>query len=285
MDLVFYKLHCITEDYILINTGSHPELTPKMYPYAAADLCRRRRGPGAYGVIFLNHHQKKIAMEVYLANGEASPFRSNAVLCASRYLFDSGLVGTDSFTVSLFEKTVSVDIIDSANFRLSLGIAQNPETGQTLVPSVTVDYTKTLEINGAEISVSPVSFRETYYAHVTTETETIRLITLSDALKKVVPPKSMFQPVFLFIQSRDECMVRFVRNSFFGFDFSAAAAAGGVAGVMNGLLDREIVIQVKKQNIFFQWLETDNNIYITAAPRYVFSGNYEFEVPAAGASN
>ncbi len=285
MDLVFYKLHCLTEDYILINTISNPELPPELFPHTAAAICRRRTGAGASGALFLTASDTEVTLQLYLPDGGPAPFRGNAVLCASRYLFDSGLVGTDSFSLSIADNSVPVDVIDSANFRIPVGTPVNPNTGSVLLPEPTTDYTLPLMIDGKQHMVSPVSIQDTFLVHITDSRRNSALASFTDAVTPQDKNKYPVQPVFLFIQSREECSVRFLKRRTAGFDFSCACAAGGVAGVMNGLTERELVIQFRRETLFFQWLETDNTVYVTAAPRYVYSGNYEFDESAAGFSS
>ena len=284
MDLIFYKLHCLTEDYILINTISNSDLPPELFPSTAAAVCRRRTGAGASGALFLTASDTETSLRLYLPDGRPAPFRGNAVLCASRYLFDSGLVGTDSFSVSISGNSVPVDVIDSANFRLPVGTPVNPNSGSVLLPEPTTDYTLPLMIDGKQHMVSLVSIEDTFLVHITDSPRNSALASVTDAV--AAPDKNGYpvHPVFLFIQGREECRVRFLKRGAAGFDFSRACAAGGVAGVMNGLTERELVIQFRKETLFFQWLEKDNTVYVTAAPRYVYSGNYELDESAAGFS-
>lgn len=284
MDLVFYKLHCLTEDYILINTNSNPDLPPDCFPYAAAAICKRRTGPGASGVIYLRISGKEAGIDFYLPDGGHGGLRSNAVFCASRYLFDSGLVGTDTFSLNFSGSPITVDIIDSANFRVSLGTPVNPATGSELVFNPTADYTVPLMVEGKQIMVSPVRLANTFLVHLTDSLKSSRLSDLTDAMKEANSKKSSVHPVFVFIQNREECRIRFVYRGPGGFDFAGACAAGGVAGVMNGLSERELVIQFRNETVFFQWLESDNRVYITAAPRYVYSGDYDFNESVTGCS-
>ena len=284
MDLVFYKLHCLTEDYILINTNSNPELTRDLFPHAAAAICKRRTGAGASGVIFLTGSGKNVDVELFLAGGANGYFRSNAVFCASRYLFDSGLVGTDTFSVYISGTESVVDVIDSANFRLSLGKPANPGSGSFLVPEPTADYTVPLIVAGKQVMVSPIQLQDTFLVHITNTLKKSYLSGLTEEIQHANPQRHTVQPVFLFIQSRDECRVRFLKSGTEGFYISGTCAAAGVAAVMNGLTERELVLQFRSENVFFQWLPVDNNVYVTAAPRYVYSGDYDFDESTTGGS-
>lgn len=276
MDLVFYKLHCLSEDYILINTGTNPEIRPEQFPFIAAAMCRRRTGPGACGVIFLLDAKPEPECVLYLPDGETSAYRSNAVLCISRYIFDSGLVGTDAFTMKFSGRPVSVDVIDSANFRLSLGPPLNPRDGTELVPKLNFDYTVPVLAEGKQLMVSPIRIIDTFLVHITDLLGKTRLRSLTDALLYKRDSGNPIRPVFMFIKNRDECSVRFIGRGSGGFDYSAACAAAGTAGILNGLLERDLSIEFRKEILFLQWLERDNTLFITAAPKYVYTGNFEY---------
>ncbi len=59
-------------------------------------------------------------------------------------------------------------------------------------------------------------------------------------------------------------------------DECACAAAGLVAAVVSGFTDREVFVHVRGGDIFLQWEERDNHIWLTGPARYVFTGTYDF---------
>ena len=63
-------------------------------------------------------------------------------------------------------------------------------------------------------------------------------------------------------------------------DECACAGAAVVASVVNGFTDREVFVHLKGGDIFLQWEESDNHLWVTGPATYVFTGTYDFEEPA-----
>jgi diaminopimelate epimerase len=57
----------------------------------------------------------------------------------------------------------------------------------------------------------------------------------------------------------------------------AAAAAAVVAAAVSGFSDREVFVHLAGGDLFIQWKERDNRLYVTGPAAYVFTGTYEFE--------
>ena len=57
----------------------------------------------------------------------------------------------------------------------------------------------------------------------------------------------------------------------------ACASATVVAAAINGFSDREVMVHLKGGDLFIQWNEKNNHIFVTSSAFYVFSGSYYFE--------
>ncbi|MCX6827584.1 MAG: diaminopimelate epimerase, partial [candidate division Zixibacteria bacterium] len=52
------------------------------------------------------------------------------------------------------------------------------------------------------------------------------------------------------------------------------AAAAVVAGVLNGVLDRQAEVVFPSGSLFIDWDEKDNNIYLTGPVEFICQGQY-----------
>jgi diaminopimelate epimerase len=131
-------------------------------------------------------------------------------------------------------------------------------------------------MNGKQYLFSPVALYTPFLVHITIDWDSDHLYNISRQIQSTLEQGSLPQTVFLFIIDRENCMVRIWPHNNRHIDFIAACGAAGVAGVMNGLLEREAVFKMHNQEIFFQWIEESNSVFVTASSKYVFTGTYDF---------
>ena len=95
MTIPFYKLQLAGNGFILVDTGidSLSALTSDRYADAARNLCDKRFGVGATAAIFLSPDN---TIRIFNGQGMTSGEADDAILCASRFAFDSGRITNHS---------------------------------------------------------------------------------------------------------------------------------------------------------------------------------------------
>jgi diaminopimelate epimerase len=278
MEIDFYKLQSIANDFVLINCARNDHLAQEQFPQIAHIISKPHTGIGANGVLFVSDlSSAQTSARFFLPDGNETFPSYDAVIALSRYLFDCGVTGVKSFSVSFSGREVPVDVIDSNNFRVSLGTPYNSNDKSELLESPEADYTFPILIDGKQYAFSSVSFDPDYefLVHITTDWDFRRLYSISRRIDAEYDTERQSRTVFFFLIDRETARVKTWPHKRLQIDFIPACAAAGAAGVMNGLLDREAVLNIHKQKVFFQWAEQKNEVLITASAQYVFSGIYE----------
>ncbi|MEA1911490.1 MAG: hypothetical protein U9N32_07435 [Spirochaetota bacterium] len=275
MELNFYKLQIGGNDLLLVNQINKATISTEILPQIAKNICKRNKGVGANGIIFLYSGKKnEVKMKFYNSKGNIGHISYDAVLCSAKYIFNSGLTGSDYIKINSDFGLFTVDCIDSNSFRIDLGEARN-EQNELLSGNSTSDFSKQVIIDGRATVYTPVTFKDTGISVFFANKQKNDKKEISNYFRQV-RKKRQYRTAFITIFNEEEIGVE-TYSQYSIRDNSFIAAIAGVSSVLNGLCDRELTIYYKSDTLFFQWDIESNGIYITGQPDYVFSGNYYFE--------
>jgi diaminopimelate epimerase len=154
MDFDFYKIQTAGNDLILANFSgkSFPE-TEELREIGKM-VCRRDYGIGGNGFIAVKDLSRDNLEAFFLdPSGSFSDTTTDAAICFSRFIFDSGSAGKEDFTLKINSNEHAVGIIDSYNFRLSLG---HPLTvsGKKYIEHPDSEYINTIRSGGKDFPVT-----------------------------------------------------------------------------------------------------------------------------------
>ncbi len=271
MDIDFYKLQIAGNDFILVNYASDIIPAQEDLRIIARHLCRRDYGIGGNGLIAV----KEISSDGITAffidpSGTEAETTSDAALCLSRFIFDSGLIGKDDFSLKINKTVHKIGIVDSSNFRLSLGIPMTDD-GLQLIEHPDKDYIKIIRADGRDYPASEIFLQKYGLVIFIEAVGTSVMKDIADSIMKSSDADPSSRLIFATVNGRDELDVH-IRNSR-GDDFTSSCAIAAAASVVNGFLERNATIIHKNGEFYFQWLQPSNEIFMTGSAEYVFSGS------------
>ncbi len=276
MDFAFYKLHSTGGDYILSSFIHGPQPDLSLFPALANIICKRRTGVGANGLLVIARGiEHPIKLHYYSARSEeVHGIPGDALACAARYAFNLGLAENSRISAESDYGAITIEVIDSTNFRVDLGFPTHPETGEEILPTINTEIIETARAAGRRQPFSPISLLEKY-AVVTTERSPKAIRQLAMLLSDSVE-LSGYQPVFMRSISQEECSGYYwVTNS--TPDHAEAMGACAVVGILHGFCDNEVTIRFRSYMLHAQWQRSDGRLYVTAPTEYVCSGSYSVE--------
>jgi diaminopimelate epimerase len=93
----FVKAEALKNDFVIIDAmDKHVKMTGK----DAAQICDRRAGVGADGVLLLEQAENAdLAMRVFNADGSEAEMCGNGIRCAAKYAYDTGLARKDNLRI------------------------------------------------------------------------------------------------------------------------------------------------------------------------------------------
>lgn len=130
----FYKMTGAESDFVMVDNRDF-SLSPVLTAENIADVCNRRYGIGAEGLIAIEPARNggDACVLCYAADGSESPMSTDAVLCCTAFadfLLEGGMTGLQLETsVGLLQGTVNAD--DSVSVQLASSDA--PVSGAALI--------------------------------------------------------------------------------------------------------------------------------------------------------
>jgi diaminopimelate epimerase len=293
MDFEFIKIYVCKNDFLLLNYLYSEAPEDSVLSRFARMGCRRKMGIGSNGIISLfPGNEEKYRIKCFTAEGRKTAVCNDALLALSRYAFDSGLFAHNRLTVETEGGPRNITAVDSNNFTVSLGppftlpfSLDNGRYSDTVTPKTKGEelreipdgeFTEKIQLRGKQYAVTPVRLHRNGVVLFSEEFTTEKLKQIARDIRRFCTDEMELLPVFVRVLSREDINIRtwFLSAP---VDYVSASAMGGIAGVINGFCDRDIVIHSGLEEYYMQWVSQDNTVHFTASPRYAFSGSYYME--------
>lgn len=281
----FVKMQGCGNDYVYVD-GSKEKVDNK--PEVVRRLSDRHFGIGGDGVIFINpSDEADFEMEMWNADGSRSEMCGNGIRCVAKYVYDYGL--TDKNPVKIISggsvKTLQLHLKDGKVDTVTVNMGE-PILDPEKIP---VDSSKFADDKEGiierliklddgkgdkwECSVTCVSMGN---PHAVTYVENV-----DDIDMERIGPVHEHHPAFPkavnteFIQVIDESHQR-MRVWERGTGETLACGTGACASVVSSILNkktgRSVTVSLPGGELFIEWKEEDNCVYMTGPARVVFEG-------------
>jgi len=244
----------------------------------AKEISDRHFGVGGDGLILvLPGEKQKIKIRLFHPDGSEAHYCGNALSCAARYMYDSGLAGEKKFMIETEDTATQIEIIDSINLRINMGPPFDFNRSMELKERSTYEYNSSIIIDEKEYTITPLSVIDPHTV-LFLQDFNIPLHSLAKKIERHVVFPAGTNVEFVRILSREEIRVRcWERGGGESLSCADGACAALVAASINGFTDREATAHLKGGDLYIQWDEKGNNLYMTGSSVYVFSGTYYFE--------
>jgi diaminopimelate epimerase len=282
MEIDFLKMQGSGDDVVVVDGTRLAEEAERQLPELAHRMLDRRTGVGGNALVILGAGAGALLpMHCLDPEGDEQELPGAAARCAARYASDSGAVNTNDFVLDSAGGKVRAQIIDSAHVRVDLGSPVSHEKAAEIRESLRESFSRSVLVNGRSVTYTPISLGRSYaMVFVPDFTFPVRRTAREIAGGDDFP--DLTGVVFVQVCSREEIRIRvWEAPGEAAPDASASAAAALVASVVNGLTDRELFARVPGGDLYVQWEESDNHIWVTGPATYVFTGTYDFPVEVA----
>ncbi len=272
----FTKMQGCGNDYVYINgMAEMVENKAEVVPV----LSDRHFGIGGDGVIFINEGKKAdFEMEMYNADGSRSQMCGNGIRCVGKFVYDKGLTNKKDITVESFGAVKYLTLSLGEDNRVSKVKVDmdEPELQADKVP-VKCDCEKAIkmpvEINGKTYEMTCVSMGNPHAVIFVDEITDDMVWTDGKALEvhSLFPERANIE--FVQVINRNHIKMRvWERGSGETFACGTGSCACVVAGVLNGLTDRNVTVSLLGGDLEIEWNEDNNRVYMTGPAVTVFEG-------------
>lgn len=277
----FTKMHGLGNDFVVV--ASFPQL-PQNAASLAVQVCDRHFGVGADGLVFiLPSDRADFMMRIMNADGSEAEQCGNAIRCVAKFVYDRGL--TDSLTPTIETigagvQQVELELENAVVERVRVDMGE-PIFSGLQIPT-TFDQPQVLnqqvDVQGESFALTAVSMGNPHGVIFVDDAVAFDVDRFGSVLERhpMFPNRANIE--FVSVQDADKADMRvWERGAGQTLACGTGACATLVAGVLTGKLNRKAVISLKGGDLFIEWDEQSNRVFMTGSAAFVFDGHLSAE--------
>ena len=272
----FVKMHGLGNDFIVV--AGEREL-PADAPERAVRLCDRHFGIGADGLVYiLPSERADVRMRILNPDGSEAEQCGNAIRCVAKYVYDRGLAARSLVTVETLGAGVQrLEITAEGGRAVKVKVDMGEPVLRGLDVPTTIDRTPVvghpIEADGRTFHFTAVSMGNPHCVIFVDDAASFDLCRWGPLIERhpLFPRKTNVE--FVTVVSRSRAVMRvWERGAGPTLACGTGACATLVASVLGGLTDRKAVVSLAGGDLFIEWSEEDNRVYMTGPAEEVFAG-------------
>lgn len=271
----FTKMEGLGNDYVYVDCTKENLNNPKEIAIKVSD---RHFGIGSDGLILIKpSNMADFQMEMYNADGSQGEMCGNGIRCVGKFVHDKGLTNKTVVTVETLAgiKTLELNLINNIveTVRVNMGA---PILKPELIP-INADgdnfINLPITVNNKEYKVTGISMGN---PHIVTYVENISELNLEE-IGPYFENHELFpnriNTEFVEIVNNTFCKMRvWERGSGETFACGTGTCAVVVSNVLNGLTSNKTEVELLGGNLFIEWDQENNLVYMTGPAKFVFDG-------------
>ncbi|MEM4246428.1 MAG: diaminopimelate epimerase [Candidatus Bathyarchaeia archaeon] len=279
-ELSFWKMHGLGNDYIVID-NREGALGEDEYPSFARKVCRRRLSIGADGVIAVCRAVSPDAdfrMRIFNPDGSEAEMCGNGIRCLARYVYEKGLIKSTEIRVETLSgvRTVAVEEEGGSVGAVTVDMGA-PQFDRPKIPMLGKGtfIDQSLPVGGSSVKASCLSMGNPHCVIFADDLEAAPV----ESLGPLIEAHSLFpQRVnveFVKVIDRRSLGVRtWERGVGETLACGTGACASVVAGALNKLTSREVLVHLPGGDLQIEWLG-DGRVLMTGPATEVFVGEID----------
>ncbi|MEK4480265.1 diaminopimelate epimerase [Paenibacillus sp. FSL R5-0876] len=273
----FTKMHGLGNDFIVV--FGEQEL-PSNAAELAVTLCNRFFGIGADGLVYILPSERgDFMMRIMNSDGSEAEQCGNAIRCVSKYVYDHGLVSSEQIvieTIGAGEQKVTLNVKDGVVETVTVDMGEPVLSGLQIPVSIDAEpvLSQPIEADGTEFTFTAVSMGNPHCVIYVENAVDFDLATWGPKLEvhPLFPRKVNVEFATVLDRGRVDMRV-WERGAGPTLACGTGACATLVSSVLNDLTDRAAWISLKGGDLYIEWNEEDNHVYMTGPAEVVFTGS------------
>ncbi|WP_339173564.1 diaminopimelate epimerase [Paenibacillus sp. FSL H7-0943] len=273
----FTKMHGLGNDFIVV--FGEQEL-PSNAAELAVTLCNRFFGIGADGLVYILPSERgDFMMRIMNSDGSEAEQCGNAIRCVSKYVYDHGLVSSEQIvieTIGAGEQKVTLNVKDGVVETVTVDMGEPVLSGLQIPVSIDAEpvLSQPIEADGTEFTFTAVSMGNPHCVIYVEDAVDFDLATWGPKLEvhPLFPRKVNVEFATVLDRGRVDMRV-WERGAGPTLACGTGACATLVSSVLNDLTDRAAWISLKGGDLYIEWNEEDNHVYMTGPAEVVFTGS------------
>jgi len=274
----FTKMHGAGNDYIYVNCMEQCVENPSGVAKFVSD---RHFGIGSDGLVLILPSEKAdFRMRMFNSDGSEAEMCGNAVRCVGKYVYDNGLTDEKVVKVEtlagikILDMTVENDKVILVKVDMGEPILQPAKipvnSGKELFISEPVD------LDGQIYKVTCVSMGNPHAVTYVENVDSFPLETVGPRMETHTLYPRKINAEFVQIIDRNTLKMRvWERGAGETLACGTGACAVLVASVLNGVSERKATVRLLGGDLFIEWNEKDNHVYMTGPAVKVYDGEID----------
>ncbi|MDR3564865.1 MAG: diaminopimelate epimerase [Negativicutes bacterium] len=273
----FSKWHGLGNDFVIVN-GLEEKVTD--YKEAAIQVCDRRFGVGADGLVFvLPSKTADFQMRIFNSDGSEAEMCGNVTRCVMRFVKENGLTDKTAITLETLAGPIKPELIlvdgVATGAKVDMGLPrlkreEIPMTGNAGEQAVNVP----LEVDGQTYFGTAVSMGNPHFVIFVDDIDALKLAEIGPKIEMhpAFPRKTNVE--FVQVLNQTELRMRvWERGAGITMACGTGACATLVAAAVNNKSGRQATIHLDGGNLEVEW-GMDGHIYMTGPAVEVFRGEF-----------
>ncbi|MNI27972.1 Diaminopimelate epimerase [compost metagenome] len=273
----FTKMHGLGNDFLVIY--GEQEL-PHNVSELAIKWCNRFFGIGGDGLVFiLPSERADFKMRIINSDGTEAEQCGNAIRCVSKYVYDNGYIDKEQITIETLGagvQRVALQIEDGIVQKVRVDMGEPILEGLAVPTTIAANpvLAQPIESDGQDFSFTAVSMGNPHCVIYVEDAPNFDLTTWGPKLEVHPYFPRKINVEFATVTRRDRVEMRVWER---GVGPTLACGTGAcatlVSSVLNGLTDRAAWIGLKGGDLYIEWDENDNHVYMSGPAEAVFIGD------------
>ncbi|MHA7963654.1 diaminopimelate epimerase [Paenibacillus sp. CAU 1782] len=272
----FTKMHGLGNDFIVV---AGERQLPENASELALDLCNRFFGIGADGLVYiLPSDNSDFAMRIINSDGSEAEQCGNAIRCVAKYVYDNGMTDKTEITIKTLgagvqkvDLTVENGKVQTVRVDMGQPVLNGLQVPTTVDADPVVNHP--IEVDGTTFHFTAVSMGNPHCVIYVDDATSFDLEAWGPKLETHPMFPRRINVEFVTVNSRSQADMRvWERGAGPTLACGTGACATLVASVLTGVSDRKSTVSLKGGDLFIEWNEEDNHVYMTGPAAVVFSG-------------
>jgi len=274
----FTKMQGLGNDYIYVDCTKK---SIDNLSEVAKKVSDRHFGIGSDGlVLILPSDKADFRMRMFNSDGSESEMCGNAIRCVGKYVYDNKITDKNNITIETLAGIKGLELkIEDQKVTLARVDMGEPILTPSSIPVLGNKdrfISEPIEIDGQTYNVTAVSMGNPHAISYVEDVANFPLYEVGPKMEtnKLFPRKVNAE--FVQVIDRSTLKMRvWERGAGETLACGTGASAVLVASVLNGVCERAATIKLLGGDLFIEWSEKDNHVYMTGPAVKVFEGEIE----------
>jgi diaminopimelate epimerase len=280
MQIEFTKMEGLGNDFIFIDARNHDIENQISYHDLSRNMCDRRFGIGADGIILIFTSQIcDLSFRIFNSDGSEAQMCGNGMRCFAKLAYENQIITKNEFTV----ETLAGEIIPQILFDKTGKIkAVKVDMGQPILKPVNIPFVSTkpqaisekIEVAGQQIQITAVSMGNPHAVIFVDSMDTAPINRLGPLIENHARFPEKTNVEFVEIISDNEFKMRvWERGAGVTLACGTGACAALVAAYLNQKTLEKAVVHLDGGDLIVEWDQKSNHIYKTGPANTVYTGS------------